>query len=197
MIVKNFIILSCFVGIIGCGVMSNPSNEKRIDDGIPEFTEVVSRISKIDMESLTVTDTNSVFVDGVGSMRISGLNAYKIFDTLESTQQFVSELNTSAQNLNDKDLITVESWIKNIKDANINYHTKNLLFYPLLQSEDCGLKESTTIRDNNVTILVQDSKDVCENVFVYHVLLYEVDKSIENIIVKEFSQMPITIANKK
>ena len=192
---KIAIFLSVLLFIVGCGVMNNPDDEKRIEDDALTNAEALVKVSKINTDSLIVADENRIFVDGMGDMSLDALTSYRIFETSDSTQLFLTELNSTAQTLASGDLATVESWIKNIKDANINYQEKNLLFYPILQSEDCGLKESVTINDNNATITIQNSRNQCDTAFIYHVLLYEVDKSIENISVKAFNNEPITIQN--
>ena len=192
---KIAIFLSILLFIVGCGVMNNPNDEKRVEDGAFTNAEALAKVLKINTDSLTVADENRIFVDGMGDMSLETLTSYRIFETSDSTQLFLTELNSTAQTLASGDLATVESWIKNIKDANINYQEKNLLFYPILQSEDCGLKESVTINDNNVTITIQNSRNQCDTAFIYHVLLYKVDKSIENISVKAFNNGLISIQN--
>jgi len=192
---KVIIFFSILFLFIGCGVMNNPEKEKeesRIGDGV--FTSANSlKVSKINTKSLTITDKNRIFVDSMGDMSIDSLSSYRILKTSDSTQLFLTELNSTAQTLASGDLATVDSWIKNIKDANINYQEKNLLFYPISQNEDCGLKENVTINDNNAIITIQNSKDQCDMAFIYHVLLYKVDKSIENISVKAFNNGVISI----
>ena len=191
---KVVIFFSILFLFVGCGVMNNPEEEKRTEDGA--FTSANSlKVSKINTKSLTITDKNRIFVDSMGDMSIDALSSYRILETSDSAQLFLTELNSTAQTLASGDLATVNSWIKNIKDANINYQEKNLLFYPISQNEDCGLKESVTINDNNAIITIQNSKNQCDTAFIYHVLLYKVDKSIENISVKAFNNEPITIQN--
>lgn len=197
MIVKSFIFLSCLLGIVGCGVMSDPAPDKSIEDGTAVNAEIFSTVSKINTKSLLVTEENRVFVDAIGNMNIDALTSYRIFETSTSAALFLTDLNDSAQTLASGDLATVEGWIKNIKGTNIDYQTKNLLFYPILQSSDCGLKERVSIKENNATIIVENSRDACDAVLVYHVLMYEVDKSIENIKVVAFDEVAITVANGK
>ena len=182
---KIGIFLSVLLFIVGCGVMNNPDNNKEaVEDG--GFDAAMAKIS---------LEVSKIASDSLIGVDIKELDSYRIFETSDSTQLFLTELNSTAQTLASGDLATVESWIKNIKDANINYQEKNLLFYPILQSEDCGLKESVTINDNNATITMQNSRNQCDTAFIYHVLLYEVDKSIKNITIRAFDKGTITVQN--
>jgi hypothetical protein len=184
MSVKNIIFLFGLL-LAGCGVMNNPDNSKAAveDGGFDGAANLTLEISKISTDSL------------VGNMSIVELDSYRIFETLVSTEQFLIDLNSSTQTLADGDLITVESWINNVNKANINYQEENFLFYPILQNEDCGRKDSVEVDDKNATIIIEATTEQCDTAFVYHVLMYKVDKNIENILIKAFDEGNVTILN--
>ena len=142
---KIGIFLSVLLFIVGCGVMNNPNNNKEaVEDGgfDAAMAKISFEVSKIASDSL------------IGDMNIGELDSYRIFETSAFTEQFLTDLNSTVQTLASGDLATVESWIKSIEDAHISYQENNLLFYPILQDEDCGRKDSVAIEDKNATITI-------------------------------------------
>jgi len=177
--------------IIGCGVMNNPDSNGVPKGSIDIGDESFLIVSKIYTDSLIVSDLNREFITTQEN------NSYRLFESLVQTEEFLTDLNSSSQTLISEDLDIVQSWIKSIEGANINYDKKNLLFYPILQNQNCGIKNSTHVDENSVTILIENSRNECDDASVYHVLLYEVDKSIENIKIKAFDNNEVIIFNKK
>ncbi len=168
---------------VGCGVMNNPSSDKNtVDDTITNDTENFFEVSKISGES-------------IGDMSINELTSYKIFENTENTELFLTDLNSTSQALASGDYSIIQAWIQNIYDANISYQTENFLFYPILRDEDCGRKESIKSNDKNLTITIQATTTECDAASVYHVLMYKVDKKIENIGINVFDEENVSIIN--
>jgi len=168
---------------VGCGVMNNPSSDKEgVEDALTNDTEIFFEVSKIDGGSIR-------------DISIAELESYKIFETSALTELFLTDLNTSSQTLASGDSAIVQTWIKNIHDANMSYQTENFLFYPILRDEDCGRKGSIKSNDANLTITIQSTTTECDTASVYHVLMYKVDKDIENIVINIFDEENVTITN--
>ena len=182
MIVKNIIFLFALF-LAGCGVMNNPDD----DQGTAE--SIFDDASNLSEEVSMITSAS------IGEMNIPELDSYRIFETSALTELFLTDLNDSAQTLASGDSAIVKEWIKNINDADINYQNNNFLFYPILQNEDCGSEERVTINDKNATITISASSQACDAASVYHVLMYKVDKSIENIMIQAFGEGTIIISN--
>ncbi len=190
MISKNIIFLFSFILTIGCGVMNNPEENKKV--------------SQVSTESMLSTDANKAFIDSIGDMNFIVDNpdmthtpAYKIFETKISMDNFLKDLNTTAQTLPEGDLQIVTNWINSMKNANTNYETQNLLFYPILQSQDCGIEDSITTNINNsINITLKPTKNSCEEAHIYYALVYQISKEIENISIKAFDKESITILNR-
>ena len=165
----------------GCGVMNNPKSKNPQEDDASMKNEVTfTAVSKIDSKPL------------LGSNNIEILNNYKIFETKEDADIFLADLNSSYG-----DIPVVHEWITNIENAHISYSTENLLFYPILQSSYCGRKDSIDIKGSDVTIALSRTLEDCDQTFVYHVLIYQIPKDIQNITIKAFKKAPVTILNKK
>ncbi len=198
MIVKNIVFLFSIMLFAGCGVM-NSSNKK--DPIFPQgeagsFDDEL--ISRINTNSLIVTNTNESFTNDLGKASMLDIGSYKIFETITSQDQFLTDLNNTAQTLENLDLSTIQSWIKNVKDVNISYQDNNLLFYPVTQDKDCGLEDNITIdKDNNATITIKNAKTQCQNNSLYHALFYRIQKDIKNISVKAFSLGLQSVPNKE
>ncbi len=182
---KIAIFLSVLLFIVGCGVMNNPDNNKESveDGGFDAAAKISLEVSKVGSDSL------------IGDMSISELDSYRIFETSAFEEQFLTDLNSTAQTLESGDLATVEGWIKSIDDANISYQENNFFFYPIFQDEDCGRKDSVMVEDKNATITLEATREQCDTAHVYHVLMYKVDKSIENILINAFGEATVTISN--
>lgn len=178
--VKIGIFLFVLLFIVGCGVMNNPKSDKLPEDGIVNDAGVFLEVSKIDSTAL------------LGSNDIEILNNYKIFETKQEADIFLNDLNSSYGNIP-----VVQNWITNIQNKHIEYTSSNLLFYPILQSSNCGRKDNLTIADSNVTIKISSSLEDCATTFAYHVLIYQVPKSIKNITIKAYEDSSVTILNKK
>ncbi len=177
------IFLTTLLFVVGCGVMNNPDTNSEIfkgDDGSVSNEAGTMISAKIDVNNLVLTDQNRQFTDRY--------NSYRVFESLVSTNLFLSDLNDSAQTLTSEDMAIVNGWIDSIKSANINYQEKNLLFYPIMQDEDCGIKTNIDVSDHNATITLKKSKTVCKKTTIYYPLLYVLDKSIENITIVPFDE---------
>lgn len=72
-------------------------------------------ISRINTNSLIVTNINESFTNDLGKASMLDIGSYKIFETIASQDQFLTDLNNAAQTLENLDLSTIQSWIKNVK----------------------------------------------------------------------------------
>jgi len=191
MLVKSSIFLTIFLVIIGCGVMNNPNQYDGAGESVEDASQklIISKVSKIPTKSLKLTNINK---NDITATTIDELKTYQLLQTKEDSKLFLDDLNSSAE-LSNMDKSIVQSWITNIQDADIEYQKTNLLFYPIYQDMDCGIKDEIFISDKNATIAVKPNYVDCNSTHVYHLLLYKIDKSIETIIVKAFSDKDVVI----
>ena len=183
MIVKSIVFVSCFLGMIGCGVMSDPKDEEKKSVEIADGT-------------LMLSDGNISFLFSGWDVGITELTTFKVFEAKDKAEAFLSELNTTAQTLEEKERMGIEEWVERIVASDINYHDKNLLFYPLFQSLDCGIKKHISTENNTAVITVEALSETCEDIPLYHILVYSIDKSIQDISIQAFEQSTVTFPNK-
>jgi hypothetical protein len=187
--IKNIILIFTLFFILGCGVMNNPEdNSKKAEiDNAPVMADTSWEVVKIKSEALIISNDNSDFVNNHAT--------YRVFETFDAASLFLTDLNSSAQTLSDEDYKLVKSWIKNIKDQNIDYVNKNLLFYPIQTNDECGIRDNIIIQGTNAAIELQTTKLQCESIQMYYALFFSISKEIENVKFKIFDKEEVTVLN--
>ena len=186
---KSILSLAILLLLAGCGVMNNPEKgseavpagaENAADDANTAFT-------KQQIQTLILTEKNKTVSETYGE--------YRLFEDQNSAENFLHELNTTAQTLSETDKNIVISWISYANSLNTNYDTQNLLFYPLILPQNCTLREDITSDRTKTIITVIALPQSCQNEKIYHPLIYQIDKTIQQMEIRSSDGNRIVIDN--
>ena len=180
MIFKNILFLFGFVALIGCGVMSNPDDEKNFDGESTLIQDDNGHvlISRIFTDDLNQTDITQEFIDNTSGVGFEDV-AYTVIDSNASLNLFTRDLNSSAT----QSLTKVASWINNLKEANVDFEQYNILFYTFI-SNLCSYKDSAAIENKTAVIKIDENGTLCNMASTINVYVYKISKDINQTIVK-------------
>lgn len=169
-----FLILPLLWFLTSCGVMNNPEQDSS-PKGDAETTNEALPVFKDFIPTLILTPQNNIIAQNFAQ--------YHIFTQETETQNFLHELNTTTQTLPETDRNIIHTWISYANSLNTNYDTQNLLFYPLILSQNCPLHKTVTTAQNNFVLTLTTETDKCTQEQIYHPLIYNIDKQYDTIII--------------
>ena len=90
--------------------------------------------------------------------------------------------------------LTETTWIKLLKDANVDFNKNNILIYTFKEASICSYKENRVLKDNKqIDITFTYTGGICMNASTVYYLAYKVSKDIEKVSIKAFEKEAVLI----
>ena len=139
---------------------------------------------------------SKIVIDRTGNKLVTYPNG-EVISTQELFQTTISDLEEIANAINSnasKDKEQVNSWIKALKDTNIDFEKDNILIYTFKQYSICDYKEDRILKDTKqINITFTQTNEICTDSSIIYFLAYKVSKDIEKVSIKAFEKEAVEI----
>jgi len=137
-------------------------------------------ISKNKLEQLISKDTEEISKIIIDTGRIKNRSP-NIISTQEMFDVMISEL-------------TETTWIKLLKDSNVDFNKNNVLIYTFKEASICSYKENRVLKDNQqIDITFTYTGGICMDASTVYYLAYKISKDIKKVSIKAFEKEAVII----
>ncbi len=141
-------------------------------------------------------EISKIIVDRIGNELVTYPNV-DVISTQDSFETAISNLKETANMISSNassDKEQVNSWIKALKDTNIDFEKDNILIYTFREHSICDYKEDRVLKDTKqIDITFTQTSEICMDSSIVYFLAYKVLKNIKKIRIKAFEQESVVI----
>lgn len=139
---------------------------------------------------------SKIVIDRIGNDLVAYPNG-EIISTQELFETTISDLKETANTINSnasKDKKQVNSWIKALKDTNIDFKKDNILIYTFREDSICNYKEDRILKDTKqINITFTQTNEICMDSSIIYFLAYKVSKDVKKVSIKAFEKEAVEI----